>query len=373
MKVLHINSYYATTALYTQLYDRQVQSGINIDVFVPIAKQFPETELKAKGNYTQIVRAFNQYDRFWFPLKHHKILSYALKQYHIHRYDLIHAHSLFSNGWVARHLSRKGNRPYVVAVRSADVKTFFEKMPWMRRTGVAILRSATKIIFISKSHYQEVFEKYIPAKFEEELKAKSLVIPNGIDQSWLDTGQELPSKKAHKPIRVVSTGQLIRRKRMVPLAEMSAQYSENISPLELHIIGEAKDASIERALKRYPHVAYHGKLNPEQMRRLYLEMDIFALLSGRETFGLVYAEAMSQGLPVIYTQGQGFDNFFDNRTIGVSVEKSDQIGFNQAIDYIIDNYHAMSELAKKEAQQFNWDKINDQYINLYQAIIGKGR
>ena len=38
---------------------------------------------------------------------------------------------------------------------------------------------------------------------------------------------------------------------------------------------------------------------------IYRENDIYVMPSIIETFGLVYAEAMSQGLPVIYTRGQG--------------------------------------------------------------------
>ena len=40
------------------------------------------------------------------------------------------------------------------------------------------------------------------------------------------------------------------------------------------------------------------------------------MLSIMETFGLVYAEAMSQGLPIIYTKGQGFDEQFDEGKVG---------------------------------------------------------
>ena len=37
----------------------------------------------------------------------------------------------------------------------------------------------------------------------------------------------------------------------------------------------------------------------------------FCLPSHAETFGLVYVEAMSQGLPIIY-EGQGFDKQFQD-------------------------------------------------------------
>jgi len=39
-----------------------------------------------------------------------------------------------------------------------------------------------------------------------------------------------------------------------------------------------------------------------------------------ETFGLVYAEALSQGLPVLYTRGQGFDRQFEEGEVGYAVD-----------------------------------------------------
>lgn len=42
-----------------------------------------------------------------------------------------------------------------------------------------------------------------------------------------------------------------------------------------------------------------------------------------ESFGLVYAEAMSQGLPVIYSKGQGFDGQFAEGVVGYHVDAHD--------------------------------------------------
>ena len=46
---------------------------------------------------------------------------------------------------------------------------------------------------------------------------------------------------------------------------------------------------------------------------------VFAMPSIFETFGLVYLEALSQNLPVVYTKGQGIDGMFDN-TVGIGVD-----------------------------------------------------
>ena len=48
MKVLHINSYFSTSGLFKHLYDRQLNAGLEIDVYVPISHQFPEERIAAR-------------------------------------------------------------------------------------------------------------------------------------------------------------------------------------------------------------------------------------------------------------------------------------------------------------------------------------
>ena len=61
----------------------------------------------------------------------------------------------------------------------------------------------------------------------------------------------------------------------------------------------------------------------ENFIKYFIESDIFVMPSRYETFGLVYVEALSQGLPVIYTRGQGFDGQIPDGEVGYSVKCND--------------------------------------------------
>lgn len=368
MNILHINSYFSTSGLYKQLYDRQVNKGLNIDVYVPVPFQYPDDRLAASGLYTNVSRNHQQLSRWVFPIKHYAILKDLKQSYDFERYDLVHAHSLFSNGWLALQLKKEYGLPYIVAVRNADLRTFFQRMPWMKQTGLTILNNAEQIIFISKNTYNEVYDKYIPQKLHTVLKDKSQIIPNGVADYWHDNKYTEKDSTLNHPLRIVTTGKVMKIKRFVQLAEMTADYSTHIYPAELHIIGPNWDDDVLKQLEAMPNVIYHGSKTQAEMAELYRQMDIFALLSYPETFGLVYVEAMSQSLPVIYTAGEGFDNFFPSRTIGVSVNRKDQIQFNNAVDYIVQNYKSISHNAVNSIGQFDWDRINQLYIELYQQI-----
>ncbi|MBG9981668.1 glycosyltransferase family 4 protein [Aerococcaceae bacterium DSM 111020] len=370
MTILHINSYFSTTRLYNEMYRYQTKSEIPYHVYVPISYQYPDEKLQIEmENNITISRCFNQWDRIIFISKHRKILKDLLKRYIPNKYQLIHAHSLFSNGWLAYQLYKTYGTPYIVAVRSMEVSTFFEKMPWMRKTGIDILKNASKIIYLSSNTMNHVTSKYVPNKYQQALLDKSLVIPNGIHEYWHQNRylQKLPI--IHNPLRIIAVGRLKSYKRLVPLAEMTQLYHENYRPIELHIVGPNDQEKIAKTLETFDHVIYHGAKSKDEILQLYREMDIFALLSSPETFGLVYAEAMTQGLPLIYTKDEGFDGYFDDKYVGVSVGKNDYIGLNQAIDYIYANYETLSQNALKESVQFNWDEITQIYASIYDSIM----
>lgn len=369
MKLLHINSYFSTTPLYAQLYNRQVDQGLDIDVYVPIARQFPQERMAVSGVYSRCVRVYNQVDRLFFHLKHYKILKDLLGQYQFSEFDLVHAHSLFSNGWLAYQLKQRFGLAYLVAVRNTDINTFFGRMPWLRSMGIKILQEANQIIFISKNTEQILYDKYIPEKLRAELQGKSQVIPNGIDAFWHQQQGQARNLPLQQPLKIVSTGKIMGLKRFPQLAAMVQAYNDALGPAELHIVGPDWNPKIVAELQAHPLVHYHGPKAKEELSQLYREMDLFALLSAPETFGLVYVEAMSQGLPLIYTKGQGFDSYFPNYQVGVSVDRNDTDGFIDAIKYIEDHYHQLSQADIVASRQFDWDQIQQQYLNIYQAIL----
>ncbi|MGX7143998.1 glycosyltransferase family 4 protein [Facklamia languida] len=369
MKILHINSYFSTSRLFSNLYERQIQKGHELTVYVPIAYEYPKDKIAASGDYTDIVTTHHQWDRLLFHYKHRKILKDILQRYPIGRFDLIHAHSLFSNGWVARQLFLSHQIPYIVAVRNADVRTFFQKAPWLRSVGLNIMRDAQAIVFISENSYKEVFDHYVPAKDQEALKAKTKVIANGIDDYWHLNAYDHKTSDLHQPLRIISTGKLLPGKRFIQLAEMVQNLSSQIGPIEFHVVGPDWEPKIAQELREMDFVTYHGPLAPSELAQLYRQMDIFALLSYPETFGLVYPEAMSQGLPVIYTRNEGFDSFFDNYQVGVSVDRFSQEEFNEAVTYICSHYAALVKAAVKGIHPFKWDRIIEDYERIYHKVL----
>jgi glycosyltransferase involved in cell wall biosynthesis len=67
-----------------------------------------------------------------------------------------------------------------------------------------------------------------------------------------------------------------------------------------------------RELEIDSRIIFHGEADPEEMAAHYHSNDLLVLPSHQEGQGMVVAEAMSFGLPVIVTRSGGPEYFVDN-------------------------------------------------------------
>lgn len=114
-------------------------------------------------------------------------------------------------------------------------------------------------------------------------------------------------------VRVVSCGNLIARKRMDLLIRAFHRAFEGRDDVELQIVGDGPDRDalqgLITGLGLDDRVQLLGALPRTELAALYRRSDVFALLSTHETFGVVWAEAMSAGLPVLASRAGGPEDF----------------------------------------------------------------
>jgi glycosyltransferase involved in cell wall biosynthesis len=118
------------------------------------------------------------------------------------------------------------------------------------------------------------------------------------------TRPALPSLE-RTPVRLLFVGNCARRK---GLHHLIAALSILRDPLvKLDLVGDcAFDPAYTKELKREvarlglrDEVTFHGQVSDERLSRFYARADVFVMPSSYEGFGIVYAEAMRAGLPVI--------------------------------------------------------------------------
>lgn len=365
MKLLHINRNYLVSALHQAMVDHLSKLGFESKVFCPICS---DDKLCVKPNENVCAsKCFCKFDRYFFYLKQFKIIRSLKRNIDVRSFDVIHAYTLFTDGNVAMKLANQYNKPFVVAVRDTDVNSFFAKLPYLRNRGIKIMRKAKKVFFLSESYREQVFSKYVPAKYKEELFKKTEIIPNGIDDFWHENRCGIHSK-SEKLVKLIFAGQINKRKN-VPTIKIAMDILQKRGiESTLTVIGKIVEQEEFNKIKDDPRITYLPAMPKESLIQKYRLHDIFVMPSFTETFGLVYAEAISQGLPVVYSKGQGFDGQFEEGVVGYHCNASNPNDVADAIENVLKNYDAIASRCSTMATKFLWQDICEVYSKIYQGL-----
>lgn len=370
MKILHINGNYLFTSLHQFMIESLGRYGYENRVFVPM---YDKRMAVVTPNENVIVsECFHYWDRLFFGYKQEKIQNAITKSCNVKDYDLIHAYTLFTDGNCAWRLSKKYGIPYVVAVRNTDVNLFFNRMPHLRQRGITIMQGAATVFFLSEAYRDHVFRKYIPQEYHAALMQKSKIIPNGIDDFWLQntpTDQKLPDFS--KEIRLIYAGRIDKNKNIPATQAAMKILRAKGYRVVLTVVGKVDDKKELESVQKDRYTTYLPAKAKDELITLYRQNHIFVMPSHHESFGLVYAEAMSQGLPVVYTKGQGFDRQFPEGDVGYHVSDISPEEIAAAIMKIIGNYEEISSRCVDASKKFSWNDICHQYHETYQLIEEK--
>lgn len=363
MRVLHINCNYIGTTLHQLMNEKLDTMGCENRVFVPTYDRNLAV-IKPNSNVC-VSECFHKWDRLLFDYKQKKILNAVESQISVGNFDIIHAYTLFTDGNCARILSKKYGIPYVVAIRNTDVNDFFRLMPHLRGRGVQIMCDAAAVIFLSESYRKQVFERYIPQKYKREIQEKTHIIPNGIDDFWFQNKPEARKNIDGKTIKLVYAGRIDKNKNIPTTQRAMEQLRKEGYNVTLTVVGKIQDEAEFQRIQKDQYTEYFPAMPKEKLIDVYRQADIFVMPSFKESFGLVYAEAMSQGLPVVYSKGQGFDGQFEEGTVGYRTSSNSAEECADAIEKIANNYDNISKNCVPCAEKFKWNLICKRYMRVY--------
>lgn len=374
MQVLHINSNYLTSKLHENLLDHLENENIHNTVYMPIKEETQENFLYESKYEVYHPIAFKNIDKFIFTYKQRKIYQKLKQTVNPAQYDIIHAHTLFTDGNVAYRLKKEYGIPYIVAVRGfTDIDGFFKKRINLRKRGRQILKHADKIIFLSETNRQELLSKYIKNEtFKKEIMEKSIIIPNGINAEYFENKGQPKKLDPSKPIRFIQVGQIRKRKNGLGSIQAIRLFMEKTGiEAQLLFVGKIVEKDYAEQINKEGQglVTIHSPVEVNELISIYRENDIFIMPSFSETFGLVYPEAMSQGLPVLYTKGQGFDGQYEDGYVGYPACVDNPKDIAEKIQWIVKDYKELSENALEAYDKFNWEILSENYKEIYLNIV----
>lgn len=365
MRILHINCNYIGTTLHQLMVENLDGLGYVNKVFVPTYNK--ELSVITPNSNVCVSECFKKWDRLFFDYKQMKIVHGLENSIDTKDYDIVHAYTLFTDGNCARIISKKNNIPYVVAVRNTDVNSFFRFMPHLRRRGIKIMRDASAIFFLSEAYRRQVFEQYVPKKYHVELQKKTYIIPNGIDDFWF--GNPPTKEKAlADQIKIIYAGRIDKNKNIPTTQKAMEILRKKGYDIALTVVGKVEDEKEYSLIKKDTHTTCIPAQPKEELLKLYREHNIFVMPSYTESFGLVYAEAMSQGLPVLYSKGQGFDGQFPEGEVGYHADAYSPEDVADAMENIIMNYQRLTKSTVDFARKFRWSEIINCYDEIYSRV-----
>lgn len=362
MKVLHINCNFVTNGLHNVMRAEMEKKGIDVTMYVPTQKEY-----ESPADNVIIRKCFKKNHRYFYFLKQNNIMKALTDSVDVKSFGFVHAFTVFTDGNVAYRLNRKYGIPYAVAVRETDCHAFIQRRFFLRFVGRRVLRNASKVYFLSEPYKENIVNHFMPRKDREMMEAKSEIIPNGINPFWINnlyTERNLPGDE----LKIIQVAQIKPIKNIETTLKAVEKLNENGCRAKLILVGKKVKDETYNAIKDSKYLDYRGFMDKEHLIEVYREADIFVMPSLHETFGMVYAEAMTQGLPVVYTRNEGFDRQFEEGEVGFSVNANDVDEVVSAITKIKDNYAELVGRIPGLATKFDWDGIIDKYSEAYETL-----
>lgn len=367
MRVTHINSYFFSNRLHKELVHKLARAGLKQHAFVPIAKGAPAPKVYVKAVSFSIFQCFSKLDRAIWPLKMWKIWREFERDRKEHPADCHHAHTLFVNGLIAYWAKKKFGTPYVVTIRNTDINHFLKKFSWLfRPIGMKVMREADAVITLSHAYWDYQIKAFYSEKALREVAKKHHTISNGCEDFWFE--HQIKREAAEEPLRLIFVGLLGRNKNLSAVLEACELLKRKNIAYEMKVVGSGPlEADFTRQAKGLP-IKFLGFIEDRQtLREIYQDSDLLVVPSYTESFGVVYAEAMTQGLPVIYTKGQGFDGFFGDGKVGYAVDPDNADQIAASIIAIRENYAKFAQNVADSALQFKWDHTVNELLNVYKG------
>lgn len=278
------------------------------------------------------------------------------------RFDLLHAHVGFPAGHIARELAREHALPYVLTEHMSPFP-----FPALRR-GSALrpelrqaFEGAARVLAVSPGLAADIAAHGLPCHG---------VVPNVVDERRFTVAPSPPGRFVF-----MALGALRPQKGFDLLLQALQRWNPDPSEVEIVIGGDgplrAKLESQARRLGVADRVRFVGAVAPDDVPRWMAASHAFVLPSRHETFGVVAAEALASGRPVVATRCGGPESFVDEGC-GRLVAVGDVAALAQALQWMKSQAASFDPMALRARIERLCSRaaVSAQLRAVYAAVLG---
>ncbi len=324
------------------------------------------------------IQKFNGSD-FSVKLPVPRILTKALMEF---QPDLIHAHHPFLIGNTALRLAHTRELPLVFTHH-----TLFEQYThYLPIDTPAIERFVVELSTGYANLCDQVFApSHSVAKLLEERDVTTpiAVVPTGVDVQRFASGRRVEGRTAlrigRNALVVGHVGRLAPEKNLGFLARAMARFLTSEPAARCLVVGQGPSEDEIRQVFAEAGVADRlvmpGVLKGQDLIDAYHAMDLFAFASQSETQGLVVAEAMAVGIPVVAVDAPGVRDVVRNGWNGRLLPSEILEEFVTALRWVAHlkpaRYRALVKAARATAEELSMERCADLALGLYRSLLAK--
>jgi|SRR5690625_3457838 len=287
------------------------------------------------------------------------------------KFDIIHAHMGYPDGRVGLELKKKFNVPLITTIRSTDTVKNLKLYKVKEELTKALINSD---VVISPS---------VPIKrtIEEKLRISPKIIGNGTYLTNKVTTNQYLKDKFKDKIVLLSVANLIERKAIDYNIKAVKRIIKKIPDFVYIIIGDGPQRGyleeLVNKLKLNKHVFFKGNLPNEKAMEYMSICDIFSLPSWKETFGLVYIEAMLNQKPIILSRDEAIEGTVIHKYNGMVVEPKNVEQLVDSIKFLCTNVEAAKKISingeKTVLKHYLWSHIGEELERVYMNLLDKNK
>lgn len=340
----------------------------------PLNRQYYRTKNLVEDGIQKEEFKYISFPSKYFPSVITKSLStQLLKKLKRHNPSLVHLHWLYPQGLTAS-LLKRNELKVVITIHGGDWYSNIDNevmFPLIQKS----LTKTDSIVCVGEKLKQHILQRF------PEFTQKTHHIPHAIDttrfiptnsKTELRNSLNWSANKLH--LLCVANFHIYKG---VDLLVKSMPKVHNLEYIHLHLVAPRREKEMSLEIKRIinekklqNHISLYGALKEAELIRFMQAADLFVLPSLKEGFGIVCAEAIACGVPVLSTASGGPEEILSEET-GLLVPPGDVDVLAKGINLLLENRNQFhpEEMHASISQRYGEDLKTKRLKKLYSSLI----
>ncbi len=232
-------------------------------------------------------------------------------------------------------------------------------------------------LIINKLHGRIAVSRVALSYVSQYFPGSYAIIPNGVDLRRYRADVAPIERYQDGRLNILFVGRWEKRKGLSYLIRAYERVQRAFPGARLLVVGpEGRHGRVYRNYAEYHglrNIEFIGRVSDEDLPRYYRTCDVFCAPStSGESFGIVLAEAMASGKPVVTTDMEGYRQVVTHGVQGLLVPPRDEAALSDALCQLLDRPDERARLGangRRAAAQYDWEHVASRVLGYYRQVI----